>query len=179
MLDIAGFSDKNEKMKKERNTTTILTGRVILLHNDKVILSPMYVGKAYPGSNGEELISQLSQVYSEKHFRKYIERFSRREYGYFEADELFTLLSLKDFTENGIIDFNKLKYEKNFLADWLYFKNIGRWSVKMIFKDGHVVVLESRDTLATRTGYAIPAPLRTILKTKDTIKSITLIEKIN
>lgn len=166
-------------MKKERYSTTILTGRVILLGKDKSILSPVYKGNAFPNGNGNEIVSYLSQVYSEKHFQRYIRSFSKRKYDYDKNEELFIVRSITDFSKDGVVDFPSLEYEKYFLADWLYFKNIGHKPISMVFKDGHRIILEQRDTIATRNGYAIPYPAKSILKTKDTINSIILIEKIN
>ena len=162
-----------------KNTINILTGRVILIQKDKALFSPIFIGNIYPKGNGEELMSYLSQVYSEKHFRKYVAKFSKREYGFFESDELFSTHEIQDFTKDGVIDFNALNYETTFFADWLYLKNTGQKPVKIIFRDGKEVHLEYRDTIATRSGNAIPYPQKSILKSKDTINPIVLIEKIN
>lgn len=157
----------------------ILTGRVILLIKDKAILSPVIQGEMYPKANGEELISYLSQIYSEKHFRKYVTRFINRNYRFRKADEEFDVLKVDSLKNKGLIDFKRISYETVFNAHWLYIKNLMQTEIEFKFRDGPTVVLKRYETLATCTGKSITYPLHKILKEKNTLRPIVLIEKIN
>ncbi len=158
--------------------TTITTGRIILIQEEIALVSQKLFGGMYLKGSGEEIISQLSQVYTRPQFMKFLFKTCRRDFGFNKNELPCKLISIEDFTTLGYIDFNNLNYESLFNADWLYFKNIRASPVNIKFIDGYELNLEPFETIASRVGEAIPYPQKNITKTKDTINPIILIEKI-
>ena len=157
----------------------ISTGRILLLTKNKAIQSPILQGEIYLKAKGEELISYLSQVYCEKHFRKYIETFISRYYRFRKSDEPIEEIPAENIMQKEILDFNKLKYEAMFQCNSLYLKSLSPTAINIRFRDGTEVVLKEGETIASCNGKATPYPIIRVVKTKDTIQPIVLIEKIN
>lgn len=150
----------------------------MLLMSEKIIMSPALTGQIYPSGKGEDIISQLSQIYTEKHFRKFAHTFVRRHNGKCNNRFSFDEMPTSNFLRGKHIDFNKIKSEVHFGSHWLYIKNLSN-DINIRFRDGPTVTLLNKETLATFAGNAFTYPRVNILKEKDTIKPIILIEKIN
>lgn len=157
----------------------ILTGRIILLTKNEATLSPILQGEMYPNANGEVLISHLSQVYTESHFKKFISQFVNKNYRYIKSEINYETIKIDSLLKKEFIDFTEINYESTFNSHWLYLKNLSQRSIGIKFRDGPSIFLNKNETLATCTGKSITYPLNKILKEKDTIKPMLLIEKIN
>lgn len=158
--------------------TNILTGRIVLLLERRIVISPVLKGDINPKGKGEEIISHLSQVYRERHFKKYISLFSHRHSGYVKSDKLYDVRPLDHFVFNNRIDFKEVNYEIAFGVHWLYIKNLTGKLIEVRFKDKKQANFLNHETLASCKGKAYTYPEKKIVKSKDTIIKIVLIEKI-
>ena len=177
MLDIRAQLLKLKKMIME-NLQMLCSGRIILIEDKDLTMSTLLFGKMYLNESRNEIISQLSQVFNEKHYKAFVSKLCRRGYGFKKPEKKFTKLQFTDVTHNEVIDFTRLDYEGSFYADWLFFKNITNKAIQMVFLDEYELFLEPNESIACRAGQAVPYPQSKVIKTKDTIHPIILIEKI-
>lgn len=159
-------------------TMQIQTGRIILLTKKLVFISETVMGEIYPKSKGLDVVSYLSQVYSEKDFKRYVSSLLIKQYG-FRKKGLFTSIPTKELINQDCFDFPKLNYEQVFSTDWLYIKNLTNTGVLVYSMDGYEVLVSNYETVALNCGNALPYPFKKPLKEKDTVRRILLTEKTN